>query len=131
MKKYLIPIFILLFASTAMAATDVSFRWDANTESDLAGYRLYRGTLSGGPYTMVDIEIAAQDTTCTDTSVSDGAYFWVLTAFDTEGLESGYSVEATDILDSTPPNPPQGFTIWQKIIAWLRSIFSHGFRMAG
>ena len=115
MKKYII-LFILLFASTAIAGSDVNFQWDANIESDLAGYRLYRGTSSGGPYVMV-LEIAEQDTTCTDPKVADGTYFWVLTAYDDDGLESGYSTEETTTLDSSAPDPPGGFTIYEITIS--------------
>ena len=40
MKKFIITILalaIMLMASTAWSATNVSFQWDANTEPDLAG----------------------------------------------------------------------------------------------
>ena len=117
-KLFLIGLFIILTPVLVFAATDVSFRWDANSESDLAGYRLWRATSSGGPYNLVHV-IPAASTETTDSAVADGTYFWVLTAFDTEGLESDYSVEATTSLDSTPPDAPQNFTIWQKIIAWI------------
>jgi hypothetical protein len=41
--------FVLLCATPAHAM-NVTFTWDANTESDLAGYKVYYGTISGGPY---------------------------------------------------------------------------------
>lgn len=127
MKK-LIVLLIVFLPALAFAATDVSFQWDANTEPDLAGYKLYRGTVSGGPYSFVK-NVPDGDTTCTDENVADGTYFWVLTAYDDDGFESAYSDEATDTLETSPPAPPQGFSIWQKIIAWLRSIlggYRHG-----
>jgi len=40
----------------------------------------------------------------------DGTYFWVLTAFDSEGFESEYSDEVTDTVANTP-SIPQNLTI--------------------
>ena len=131
MKK-LIILAIILLASTSFAATDVSFRWDANSEPDLAGYRLYRSDTSGA-YTqgafIKEIPCAANDTACaavTDEGVPDGVYYWVVTAYDTEGLESVWSNEVTTTLDSTPPGPPQSLSIWEKIVAWLMKVFGKG-----
>ena len=120
MKKLLIVLFVILFTGIAYAATDVSFRWTANTEPDLAGYKLYRGTASGGPYSHI-MDIPKSNIECTDAGVADGTYFWVLTAFDEAGFESGYSNEVTTSLDSSAPAPPKNLNIWQKIIAWLES----------
>ena len=56
MKKIL---FILLAPAIVLAQSDtlhfsddlpVVFRWNANIESDLAGYKLYWDTNSGAPY---------------------------------------------------------------------------------
>lgn len=131
MKKVLVVFMILFMAVTAtsFAATDVSFRWEPNTEQDLAGYRVYRSTTSGnytqGEY-LAEIPCGPSEISCAeyvDQNVADGTYFWVVTARDTEGLESMWSNEVTSLLDSTPPAPPQNLSIWQKIIAWLRNLF--------
>ena len=134
MKKLLV-IFIVLFTTSALAATDVSFRWDPNQEPDLAGYRLYRSATSGD-YTLgafiKEIPCGPNDAACSETvdqGVPDGTYFWVVTAFDTEGLESVWSNEQTSILDSTPPGAPQNLSIWQKIIAWFRELFKTNLRI--
>lgn len=122
MKKLIIAILAIVFmASTVWAATNVSLQWDANTEQDLAGYNVYRSDASG----VYDISklvgtIAAPDTQFTDNAIPDGTWFWVATAFDTSGNESGYSNEVTDTLNTEPPAPPQNLSIWQKIIAWLK-----------
>ena len=119
-------------ASTAWGATDVSFRWDANTELDLAGYRLYRAETSGaytkGAY-IKQIPCAGSDTSCataTDVGVPDGTYFWVVTAYDTGGLESDWSNEVTSTLDSAPPAPPGHLNLWEKIIGWVRKLLNMG-----
>ncbi len=68
------------------AGGSASLHWDANVESDLAGYRLYRGPTSGfvpGPGNLV---AAIPGTSYTDTP---GALNWYkLTAVDSHGNES-------------------------------------------
>jgi len=93
----------------------INFTWSPNTETNLAGYRLYQGTTAGGPYGMVaQILVTSNDhpTTHTLRGLSDGTYFWVLTAFNTPGLESGFSNEVSQtVLLPLPPDPPSDFTI--------------------
>ena len=129
MKKLILTLAILFFAVSAFAATNVTLRWNANTESDLVGYRIYRSTIQGSGYVKVGQDVIASTTEFVDMNVPDGTYYWVVTAFDTENLESIYSNEVTTKLDSTAPAPPQNLTIWQKIIAWLKSIFNFGLRI--
>lgn len=71
----------------------VILEWDANPESDLYGYNVYRSTASGG-------EVVQLNTTplgvpaYTDTDVVNGTtYYYVITALDTALNESGYSNE--------------------------------------
>jgi len=129
MKKTAI-IFMILFLSAgmALAGTDVTLQWQANTEPDLAGYRVYRGTQAGGPYTQVGTDIACGpnvEECCTfvDQGLSDGTYFWVATAFDTGGLESEYSNEVTATLDSTAPAPPKEMNVFKKVIAYIKKYY--------
>jgi len=113
MKKYLwlfiVPFLLIAFP---VFAADVSFEWDANTESDLAGYRLYQSDTSGlytyGTGNEVK-DIPAGTETCTVTGVPDGVWYWVLTAYDTHGNESGPSNEVSADIDETPPGPPVQF----------------------
>ena len=129
MKKLILTLAILLIPTLCFAATNVTLKWDANTETDLAGYRIYRSLTSGAGYSQVG-EVAAPITEFVDQNIQDGTYFWVATAFDTSGNESGYSNEVTDILDSIAPAPPQNLNIWQKIIAWLRWLFGGNLRIS-
>ena len=45
-------IFFLLLFTTATYAADVTLAWNANTESDIAGYKIHYG-LSSGNYSTV------------------------------------------------------------------------------
>jgi len=138
MKKLLVlmvTVIFLLTASIAVAA-DVTFRWDANTETDLAKYKLYQ-TDTPGQYTKAQVigegnlvaimlladiaDPANPEYTLTD--VADGQHYWVLTAADLTNNESGFSNEVTDTIDTTPPAPPGGLSIWEIIIAWIKSLF--------
>lgn len=114
------------------SAADVELTWDANTEADLAGYRLYRSGTTGGPWTQIGNDIPAGDTSVIDTGLSDGYYHWVLTAFDDVGLESGYSNECMLKIDLTPPANPTGLRAFlQSLIAWLHGLFNLQARVIG
>ena len=138
MKKLIITaIVFLLLAGTAIASS-ISFRWDANTESDLAKYKLYQTETAGGPYTkaqvvgegnlvaivMVDLPNNIHPTEYTLENVADGRHYWVLTAADLSNNESGFSNEVTTVIDSTPPAPPSGLSIWEIIVAFIKRILS-------
>jgi hypothetical protein len=103
---------LILVISSSANAKDVTLAWDPNSESDLAGYKLYykMGT-SGAPYDGVDSLQGASPidvgnvTTFTVSGLSDSEdYYFVVTAYNTEGLESGYSNEATTkAITNQPP----------------------------
>lgn len=72
-------------------AASVRLFWDANTETDLAGYVLVWGTATG-VYTQ-SMTIAADQTSVEVPALAPGAYFFALRAFNTAGLHSAYSNE--------------------------------------
>lgn len=114
--KKLFLTMVLVFGLTALcfAESPVSFTWNANSEPDLAGYRLYQSAVSGdyvfGEVNSVKITLAGTET-CTLSNVLDGEWFWVLTAYDNYGNESGRSNEVTKILDTIGPDPPASLQI--------------------
>ncbi len=93
-KRILLSVIVFFCALTSSHAMEVTLEWDANTEPDLAGYMVYSKTGSSGPpYDDLPIYVG-NDTTCTLEGLNDSvAYFFVVTAYDTEGLESEYSNE--------------------------------------
>ncbi len=90
-------------------AAGITVRWNANTETDLAGYNVYYGTSSGtysacinvGNVTSYQIANLTQGTT----------YYFIVTALDNAGNESTDSDEVSATLplavvssvDTTPP----------------------------
>jgi len=122
MKQFILTLMMTFFIITTCFATDVTFRWNANTESDLAGYRLYETETSGvyvyGNGNQVATIPAGTETVTLD-NVADGHHYWVLTAYDTSNNESGRSNEVSAVIDSIPPAPPGGLSIWEIIVAWL------------
>ena len=89
-----------------------TFQWDAPTDSDLAGYRIYQSNQSGvytyGPTSLNLIATIPLGTEEIALEIDDGTYFWVATAFDTGGQESEPSNEITDTIDG-PPGCPKIF----------------------
>jgi hypothetical protein len=129
MKPLRISIALFLCAASVHAAlytppADLTDRpasctlaWDANTEVDLAGYRLYWGTASGAYLFTQQLSLV---TTNTVTNLVAGqTWYFVVTAFNTSGLESGPSNEVS-YRPPSQPKPPKGLRFWQRIIAWLR-----------
>lgn len=80
--------------SITVDAHSVDLYWTKSSGSNIAGYNIYRGTHSGGPYSRVNT-ILISGTTYKDTGVVGGTtYYYVATAKDTSGQESAYSNEA-------------------------------------
>ena len=113
---FLFPL-LFFFGVTQSYALDVTLGWDANTEPHVVGYKVYYKTGSSGPpyngtgaaqgsspVTVPIGDLADSDNPeyrlsgLSDSEVS----FFVVTAYDTEGLESGYSNEVP------PAAPPSG-----------------------
>ncbi|TKB63266.1 MAG: fibronectin type III domain-containing protein, partial [Nitrospira sp.] len=69
--------------------------WNANTENDLAGYKIYRATKSG-EYGAPIATLDGNPTTYTATGLKMGTtYFFVITAYDSVGNESARSNEVS------------------------------------
>jgi len=97
-KLLSIPVLVAILSIPAYAG-DVTLAWDANSESDLAGYKVYFGTASrvyGAPI------VIGTGTTYMVTGLAPGTYYFAVTAFNTAGLESGFSNEVSATVSGTP-----------------------------
>ena len=95
------PLAIVLSGTGAQAAShSVSLAWNASS-SLVAGYDIYRGTQAGGPYIKLNSS-SLVDLMYTDGAVQAGqTYFYVVTAVDSNGLQSINSNEVSAAI----PNP--------------------------
>ena len=100
---------VALLISVWARAEQVTLAWDANTESDLAGYKVHYGTASGSYTTSVDVHNV---TTAIVTGLTAGqTYYFVVTAYNAANNESGYSnqvsysVPAPNGAPATPATP--------------------------
>lgn len=79
----------------APSSSSVTLTWNPNTESDLAGYKVYRAT-SSGTYGAPIATIQGNTTSYIATGLQFGTtYFFVVTAYDIAGNESAYSNEVS------------------------------------
>jgi hypothetical protein len=93
----------LSFASTASSATEsltgsgvsvvqhsVNLNWNPST-SQVTGYNVYRSSAAAGPYAKLNSSPDANTTFTDGTVASAHTYYYVTTAVNSSGAESGYS----------------------------------------
>ena len=88
-------------SGVGVAATQhsVSLSW-TDTNSGIAGYNIYRGNASAGPFTEINSGLDATPA-YSDTSVVAGqTYYYVATAVNESGAESAYSNEVEAVVPS-------------------------------
>ncbi len=98
------------FKITTMQPSDsIELAWEANTEPDLAGYKVYYGTETGVYTDEIDVgdvirTFASDLDECVD-------YYLAVTAYDESLNESGYSAETTTQTSQTnAPATPAGLS---------------------
>jgi hypothetical protein len=79
--------------TTTSGNHSVTLNWGASPTPSVT-YRVYRGTVSGGPYSMINASPLTA-LSYVDTAVTAGqVYYYVVTAVNSSGMESGYSNQA-------------------------------------
>jgi len=117
----------LLFLSLSVLADPVTLSCtlptlneDGSALTDLVGVRFYESQVSGGPYTLFADQLVADGPACDlviDRPV--GTYYFVATAYNTGGVESYYSGEASKTVPTaTTPEPPTGLTVTGELVAY-------------
>jgi hypothetical protein len=116
-RKYLgglLLTFICYISSVVSAqARDVVLQWNANTESDLAGYKVYyKADSAATPFNGTGcvqgsspVDVKKQTSTTLNGLDSSKTYYFAVTAYNTAGKESSYSnIVATDMTTISKSN---------------------------
>ncbi len=92
----------LLLVTTACSSTGstptgetAALSWDASTGPDLAGYKIYLATTSGGygaPIATVPTDLTSYTAPGLETGTT---YFFAVTAYNSDGSESSFSNEVS------------------------------------
>jgi hypothetical protein len=89
------PTSISLSGTGTQQTQTVALGWTASTSS-VIGYNVYRGTVTGGPYSSKLTSSPVASTQFTDTGVQSGqTYYYVVTSVDSNDVESVYSGQAS------------------------------------
>ena len=93
-------VFLLILSVPAVAgAATIALAWNANSEANIAGYRVHYGTQAGSYTTIID---RGNTLTASVTGLAAGTrYYFVVVAYDTNGGQSSFSAEVNDM-------PPPG-----------------------
>ncbi len=110
-KKYNRPIsaafcasLFIFMACSNLHAASINLAWNANSESDLAGYRIYFGTSSGN-YTSS--QETGRITRYTLSNLTEGrTYYIAMSAFDASRNESRRSAEIRGVATNEEPTVP-------------------------
>lgn len=79
---------------TQQAPSAVNLAW-SDSSSGIAGFNVYRGTVSGGPYAKLNSALVPSAGYSDSSVQSATTYYYVTTAVDSTGMESSYSNEAS------------------------------------
>jgi len=86
---------------TMLWASSVTISWQANTEVDMTGYKIYYGIQPGVYSVIID---AGNVTSYPIENLTAGVtYYFTLTAYDQSGNESGYALEVPFMVEDTDP----------------------------
>ena len=77
-------------AQTGTGGHSVALTWQ-DSGSQIAGYNVYRSTVSGGPYSRINSTLVASTNYSDQTVAAGTTYYYVVTAVGTNGMESAYS----------------------------------------
>jgi hypothetical protein len=97
-----LALILILFLFQSAFAAQIKLAWDPNSESDLAGYKVYYGI---SPKSYVSSTNVGDVTTFTLTGLTEGqTYYVAVTAYNTLNQESSFSSEVSGV--ATEPAPP-------------------------
>ena len=114
---------ILVCSAFELEAAVVTLAWDLSSSPNIAGYRLHSGTTSG-VYSQTS-ELGNATSTLVSNLVTGKTYFFVVTAYNTMGVESAPSDEVSYLAPPTTapaqmasPAPGSTFTSSSATLNW-------------
>jgi len=113
--RYILCLIFFLLLPTVSFGDSITLEWSPNSETDLAGYRVFMREASQG-YDYLSPAWEGTETTCRiESIIATKKYYFVVRAFDTEEYESENSNEVAyfmgTIPDGLPPGKPKTVTI--------------------
>ena len=95
-RNALLTFLFLQFTLPVLASRSIVLGWDRSADPTVAGYSVYCGTNSGQYTLRVD---ASNQTAAKLTNLQEGiTYYFAITAYDTNGVESALSPEVSFIV---------------------------------
>lgn len=85
----------IFFPPVLSASSSVSLAWDANRETNLAGYHIYRALDSPNRFVRLNTSLNPLPSFTDSTVVAGNTYFYTVTAVNDSGQESGFSNPVT------------------------------------
>jgi len=119
-RKSAAIIMAMIIVPGLIQASTIKLEWDANTENDLQGYKIYYGTSSTQYTTTLTLGKVTQYTI---TDLDAGATYYIcLTAFDQNFNESHYSNEIMVV--SQDNDPPEVVTVACELGDMVKVVFN-------
>ncbi|MFQ5598662.1 MAG: fibronectin type III domain-containing protein [Nitrospiria bacterium] len=110
-RKHALVVFLFLVTGTTACIRsnrepplkgEATLSWSANSDADLAGYKIHFGTTSGTYTTTFDAGLTETPSkpSITVRGLTKGVtYYFAVTAYNRKGVESGYSPEISKLIE--------------------------------
>src|SRR5216683_3182782 len=92
---FAILMFLPMLLPFRAMASDVVLSWNASANCTMCQYNIWRGTMTGGPYTKINA-VPVLGTTYTDKNVTPGTYFYIASSFFPGGTGATLNVTAVN-----------------------------------
>lgn len=97
--------------SASGGSENITVNWINNTETDIAGYNVFRADETGGPYdTRINDLLLTANVTTDINLYGGGTYYYVVQAVDTENLSSVNSNEISATAINVAPSSPKNLS---------------------
>ncbi len=80
----------------APSVSDVKLTWTATASTNASGYRVFRGTSSGGPYSQI-AQLAGVSTTSYTDAPGDGKFYYAVRAYYDANGANWYSADSNEV----------------------------------